>query len=437
VFPQHNSGRLCLGLIGFLVLQPFPFFAAPLEQSVSTSRQFVVYGTNVTVRGAICDLAERTKRDLLAILAQRDSWITPIVINAHCPQANLPEEQRTALILSQTGFGLKLQLDLTFHSKIGWPEVRRDLLRALCVEMMYRAATDIPAGSAYSSPPDWLLDGVPAHSLGPEDGVIHFLAVPVARRSILPLEEFLRQKPELLDAPARSLYRAYSVALVELLSRAPDGAGCLGRFVQDLPSAGDDPVADLRTHFPGLFESEAGAEKRWKTHVARLSSQQPYQLLGCGTTERILDESLHLKMSGESGKKTCELAEFSALLKEPSAKNVLADLSRNLSVLAAQANPLYQPVIVEYGRITAMLLRGRTRGITARLERLTTSRKIIGGQMRGIDDYLNWFEATNLRGPSGAFDDYLKAADLAAGPRPVKHDRISVYLDALETQFQD
>jgi hypothetical protein len=418
VFPQHDRARLCLGLIAILVLEAFPAPAAPLEQSISTSRQFVVYGINVTVRGAICDLAENTKRDFLAVLAQRDTWITPIVINAHYPHANLPEEQRTALTLSQTGFGLKLQLDLTIDSKIGRPEVRRELLRALFVEMMYRGATDIPAGSAYSSPPDWLLDGVPA-------------------RSILPLGKFLRQKPELLDAPTRSLHCAYSFALVELLTRAPDGAGRLARFVQDLPSAGDDPVADLRAHFPGLFESEARAEKTWKTQITGLSNQRPYQLLGCAVTERILDEDLHLKISGGSGKQTCELAEFLAFLKEPWAKAVLADLSRNLSVLAGRANPLYQPVVAEYGRITTMLLRGRTRGITARLDRLTASRKIIAGQMRRIDDYLNWFEATSLRGPSGAFADYLKAAELAAGPRPVKHDRISVYLDALETQFQD
>jgi len=429
VFPQHDKARLCLRLIGSLVLQTLPLPGAPLEQSVSTSRQFVVYGANVTVRGAICDLAENTKRDLLAVLAQRDSWMTPIVINAHYPRANLPEEAGTAWNLSQTGFGLKLQLDLIIDTKMARPEARRELLRALFVEMMYRGATDIPAGSWYSSPPDWLLDGVPAHSLNPDDGVAHILALPVARCSILPLAKFVRQKPELLDAPARSLYRAYSFALVELLARPPAGAGHLARFVQDLPSAPDDPVADLRTHFPELFESEAMAEKCWKTQIACLSHQQPYQFLGCAATERILDQSLRLKISGGSGKKICELAEFPAFL--------LADLSRNLNALASRANPVYQPVIVEYGRITAILLRGRTKGITARLDRLTASRKIMSGQMRGIDDYLNWFEATSLRGPSGAFADYLKAAELAAGPRRAKHDRISVYLDALETQFQD
>jgi hypothetical protein len=57
--------------------------------------------------------------------------------------------------------------------------------------------------------------------------------------------------------------------------------------------------------------------------------------------------------------------------------------------------------------------------------------------MRGIDDYLNWFEATRLGGPSGAFAEYMKAAESAARPPQTKRDPISVYLDVLETQFEN
>ena len=47
---------------------------------------------------------------------------------------------------------------------------------------------------------------------------------------------------------------------------------------------------------------------------------------------------------------------------------------------------------------------------------LSASRKSIATTMREIDDYMNWFEATKSRGPSGAFTDYLKAAELAPQP---------------------
>jgi hypothetical protein len=81
--------------------------ATPPERSVSTSRQFLVNGPDIRLRGAICDLAERTKQEILQLIGQRDMWSTPIVIHAQYPQANMPEIPRAALSLSQTGFGLK------------------------------------------------------------------------------------------------------------------------------------------------------------------------------------------------------------------------------------------------------------------------------------------------------------------------------------------
>jgi hypothetical protein len=57
--------------------------------------------------------------------------------------------------------------------------------------------------------------------------------------------------------------------------------------------------------------------------------------------------------------------------------------------------------------------------------------------MREIDDYLNWFEATKLPSPSGTFEDYMKAAESAAQPRQIKRDPISLYLDVLETEFNN
>ena len=435
--PRHKSGRLCSGLVAFLLCQTFWVLGAPREQSVSTSRQFVVYGPDVRVRGAICELAEGAKRGLLALLAQRDSWVTPILINAHYPQANLPEAPRTALTLGQTGFGLKLQLDLTIDPIVGRPEVRRELLRALLVEMMYRESTGIAAGTACSSPPDWLTEGVLAKAMNLDAGLSQILSLPVDGRTLVPLEKFLRQKPELLDAPGLSLYRAYSCALVELLARPPDGPGHLARFILDLATASNNPMAGLRRHFPGLFESDAMAEKTWENQVARFSKQQPYQLLGSAATERILDEHLRLKISTGPSGKTFELAEFPTFLKEPSARRVLAELSRDFSALALRANPVYQPLILEYGKIAAALSRGKTKGIARRLDQLTASRKAIAAQVRGIDDYLNWFEATGLRDQSGVFTEYLKTAESAGNPPPMRRDRISVYLNALETQLQE
>jgi hypothetical protein len=56
--------------------------------------------------------------------------------------------------------------------------------------------------------------------------------------------------------------------------------------------------------------------------------------------------------------------------------------------------------------------------------------------MGDIDDYMNWFEATQMENQSGAFSDYLKAANQSQVSMPRRRDPLSVYLDALEDQIE-
>ena len=410
--------------------------SAPPVRSVSSSRQFLVFGDDVRLRGAICDLAERTKGDLLRLIDQPDEWATSILVNAQYPQANLPERPRAALSFAQTGFGLKLQLDLTITSDLSQPEVRRELLRAILIEIMYRARSGLPAGNAYVPPPDWLLDGIlPEQSRGGE-GLIGILAERVAARNVLSLEAFLRQRREQLDRPGRSLYGAYSFALVDLLIHSPDGRARLTRFIADIPSASNDPMADLGSRFPELRQTSR-AEKAWSLHLAQLAISQPLQLLGVDETEQKLAELLTLKLSEAGSERKYQLEEFAKFARNAFSKVALTQCSRDLTILATRANPIYRPIINEYATIAILLARGRARGTAERLARLNTSRKSVIATRRAIDDYINWFEAAKSPGPSGAFADYLRAAELAAEPEPRRRDAISVYLDVLEAQFQN
>ncbi len=428
------------GLVAFCCLVAFASevaFAGP-ERSISTSRQFVVYGPDLSLRGAICDLAERTKHDLLQLIDQRDEWTTQVVINVQYPRANLPETPRAALNFGQTGFGLKLQLDLTIASDVTHPQVRRELLRAILLEMMYRREANVLAGTTCVPPPDWLLDGVPAHqSDSGSSNVLAVLAAPVTAKKILSLADFLRQRTNLLDAPSRLLYRAYSVALVELLHRRPEGLGRLALFITDLPSASNDLMAELRSHFLELFDAEGSAEKAWTSCIAQLASSQAYQLIGAAETERALDELLHLTITAAGSEKRYQLDEFANFTRNASANPALVALSRELSILSTHANPIYRSVILEYAEITTLLARGKTKRIGERLVRLKLSRKSVATRMQRIDDYMNWFEATQSRGASGAFDDYMRAAEPAVQRAETRRDPISLYLDAVETQFQD
>jgi hypothetical protein len=195
-------------------------------------------------------------------------------------------------------------------------------------------------------------------------------------------------------------------------------------------------MGELRSSFPGLFEPDGG-EHAWEKQVVLLSQNQPYQLLGSEETERRLDEILRLKMSDRGSTKNYELTQFPIFLRNRSAKNTLTSLAYDLETLATRGHPVYAAIISEYVQIIALLRRGKTLDVPRRLERLRDLRKTIVAQMRKIDDYLNWFEATSVAGPSGEFTDYLKAAKRADRFEQTKRDPISVYLDALEMQFDD
>jgi hypothetical protein len=322
------------------------------------------------------------------------------------------------LSLAQTGFGLKLQLDLTIASDVSQPEVRRELLRAIFSEMMYRSKIDLLAGQVYVSPPDWLIDGIlPQQSEWDRERFVGVLGAPVTARKILPLREFLRRRSERLDGPGRSLYEAYSFALVELLTRTPDGRKRLARFIADLPSASSDPMANLGSHFPELGDPNS-AERTWCVHIARLGNSQPFQLLSAEETERKLDE-------------------VAKLTRDAPSKVALTHCSRDLSILATRANPIYRSLIFEYAKIVTRLAQGRVKGTAERLARLSATRSRMIATMRLIKDHINWFEAAESPGLSGAFAGYLGAAELAAGPGERRRDAISVYLDVLEAQFQN
>ena len=407
--------------------------AAPPARSVSPSHQFIIYGANVTLRGAVSELAERTKANLLALLRQPDGWKTPVVVNLQSAQANLPEIPPAALRFSQTGFGLKLQFDLTIGENIDATLVERELLRAILLEMIYRSEPDVAPGTAFVEPPDWLLDGVLALTPGRNRGpLVEALLVSVKRMS---LAEFLQQRPALVDSAARLLYRAYSLSLVELLVDGIDGHSRLARYIHNLARASNDPLADLKAQFPLVGKD---VEKTWQLAVARLSDAQSYQLLTFAESEQRLNELLRVKVSdaGKSPKQT-QLSELAQRKPSVAEKTALNELSQNLVSFTIRAHPVMRPVVREYQEIAALLARGKLKRIIKRLARLEMTHTKLVARMSDVDDYMNWFEATQSNRGSGVFADYLKTAGDSQIPAPRRRDALSVYLDSLAEQLED
>ena len=421
-----------IAIVLFAIANSQLVYGAQPEHSTSPSRQFVIFGADAKVRGAISGLAEQTKTNFLGLLRQRDDWKTPVVVNLQSQQANVPEIPPSDLRFSQTGFGIKLQLDLTISKNVDVSLVERELLRAILLEMVYRKQPHITVGAVLVEPPDWLIDGALALAPGRERGPL--IEAIVNTEKPLPLEKFLQQRPGFLDSTGRTLYRAYAFALVQMLLDEKNGGAQLAKYIDHLYDSSNDPLADLTAQFPLLADD---AERTWQLALNRLKSQQTFRLMTFGESEQRLDELLSVKIS--EPKKPVKLVKLEELAQhKPSAseKMALDQLKRDLMFLVPQTNPVLRPIGREYQQIAELLARGKRRGVSKRLSRLELTRQQLAARMTEIDDYMNWFEATQMNRGSGNFTGYLKAVDQAQVPAPRRHDPLSVYVNALEDQFE-
>ena len=407
--------------------------ATPTERSVSPSGQFILYGGDAAWRGAVSALAERTKANLLALLQRRDQWVTATVINLQSRAPNLPEIPSAALRFSQTGSGLKLQLDLAISREINSAATERELLRAILLEVIYRNQTAIAPGDVYVEPPSWLVEGLLA--LTPNRDRASLINALAVSERVTPLNEFLRERPELLDPAGRLLYRAYSLALVQLLIESGDGHARLGRYIDNLSFSSNDPLRDLEAAFPQLAGNE---EKIWKSKIADIKSSRRADLLTFSQTEEKFADLLRTKFPPADGRdKSVSVSLQDLYQKKLSSTQRLAlqKFSQELMLLAAHANPVLRPVVQDYQQLAWQLALGKNRAVAARLAELKVLRAKLSARMSEVDDYLNWFEATQLKTRSGLFEDYLNTSNPAVPSPAHRKDAYSAYLDAMEAEF--
>jgi uncharacterized membrane-anchored protein YhcB (DUF1043 family) len=220
-----------------------------------------------------------------------------------------------------------------------------------------------------------------------------------------------------------------------MLLDGKNGGTQLAKYIDHLSDSSSDPRDDLKAQFPLLADD---ADRTWQVALNRLKSLRPFRLLTFAESERRLDELLSLKIS-EPNKpvKLVRLEELAQHKLSASERMALDQLKRDLMFFVPQTNPVLRPIGREYQEIVALLARGKRRPVLKRLSRLNLTRQQLATRMTEVDDYMNWFEATQMGSGSGNFAGYLKAVDQSQGPAPRRHDPLSVYVDALEDQFEN
>ncbi len=121
----------------------------------------------------------------------------------------------------------------------------------------------------------------------------------------------------------------------------------------------------------------------------------------------------------------------------PGSKAAMTNLHTAILALSARGNALYAPILADYEHITALLARGKIRGIAEQLDQVERYREGATRRMSEIADYLNWYEATKMGTRSDAFDSFLKAANEISEEeaRIRRNDPIGKYLDQLQEEF--
>ena len=128
--------------------------------------------------------------------------------------------------------------------------------------------------------------------------------------------------------------------------------------------------------------------------------------------------------------------EYARILALPEPGPVFNQADLALTRLMLRAHPIYRPLIQEYQETLRSLAKGKaSKTLPATLTRLATTRQKLAVTMQGIEDHLDWYEATQTTVPSGAFEDYLRTADELEKPLPPLADPISRYLDQVEAEY--
>ena len=130
------------------------------------------------------------------------------------------------------------------------------------------------------------------------------------------------------------------------------------------------------------------------------------------------------------------LEEYARILPRKDRAEILARVSLDLTQLALRAHPLYRSVLGQYQSLLKSLTNGKKEKEAAgELAALANLRRNLLRDMQGIEDYLDWHEATQSRGLSGSFDEYLRAAAELAQPRAPRRDALSRYMNLMEQEY--
>ncbi len=422
--------------------QPVPE-PAPAETRVKTessSRQFVIHGSDFAMRSAIATLAEETRGELLSEVGDDGPWEHSIAIQLHGKNGDPVPARTMRTQFFQVPGGFRLQLDI--HLAKGKPrDLDRALLELLLIERGLRGLGPERLEAALSIPP-WLLDGLVESFLwrrGDRDRDLY--AALFEKNQLFPVKKLLEvENPAEMDSMSRAAFRASTGALVMALLNQTGGKKAMVAMLKDVATFEGDEMALLLKHFPGMNLGEASFAKWWALQLARLSDTPFLQVLDIRETERELQRLLVVRFKDAGGADLAIPADqFRDLLALPLEKRrkAIGPVAERCGVLLYRAFPAHRPILVEYLRILGEIAHDTDNSVGERLESLAGQRTHLLAVGLRVRDYLEWYRITNAKQLSGDFESFIELKENLQSPPTRRKGPIAEYLDDMQRIYED
>jgi hypothetical protein len=407
------------------------------ERSVSGSKQFIIFSSDVRVRQRVASYADDLKADFLRLLGEEDHWKMPIVVTLARASTENAGELPADVRLVATPAGSKIEIDVRIGDDPAAVNLQKHFLRALLLEYAYRGVT-VKGGGEVVEAPWWVLEGLIEMERRREAGVDSDLFRRLVETNHLPpIESFLLEKPEALGPTALAVDRALSMCLLQMLVEQPGGHAALDHLVRDWPQSNGYIMALLAREFPAVAGNTQTLQKWWTVNLGRYAASDRYKGMTTDATDKALGQTLQIEfVTNKAGdKRTYAVGDYQEFMKLPGSRATLAARHREILDLSTRANALLEPVVSDYEQIFSLLSRGKTHGLRDRIARAEQYRAFALHRISDIGDYLNWFEATQSKSSSGTFDNYLKTANEISEEDRKAKGPIGRYLDELEQEF--
>lgn len=407
----------------------------PLERSVSASKQFVIYQSNGTVRGKVARRVEDVKTEWLRALRIADEWKSPIVVQlASLAPPGMPR-MRTGVFLSD-GAEMKVQIDVFDQSALRGGDFDREVYRALLLELMYRRKPP-KEGKPFQQPPVWLLEAfVEDARARAGEGIAAGLYDKIIESGPPPkLDVFLKERPEMMDATTRAIYRARSMALLRAFLTMPEGSTGLAAWIMSLPESNPADAGKLVANFPSVAAEPASLSKQWALSLADASASDRMKALSMDETLRLLTLILDIGAPMDPKKPNENMVSgpmsLPVIARTKGGKFIMNQKAEELLRLQIRAHPLLRPIVEEYHLIATELAARPKKNLEKRLTQNAELQKALSERAGSIADYMNWFEAAKLETPSREFDVLL---EMPSDPSTGRSDPITRHMNDLEAR---